>query len=204
LTLGAELDEMADPASTTYNPRPEWYFLFLFQMLKLFPGKLEALAAVGVPLVGVMALLLVPRLDRTISRHPWDRPRWTALGMATLSAVVVLTWYGAQTPMINRAIRTDPKITEGQLLFATFGCGNCHSVFGEGGTVGPNLSDVGLRRDAKWLEEHFKEPREVSPGTVMPKIDMLVEERESLVAYMKSLPDEGRCMSCHSLGGVGR
>jgi quinol-cytochrome oxidoreductase complex cytochrome b subunit len=47
--LGAPLEARADPADTNYTPRPEWYFLFLFQLLKYFPGSLEFLGVVVLP-----------------------------------------------------------------------------------------------------------------------------------------------------------
>ena len=90
-SLGAPLEELADPTDTTYNPRPEWYFLFLFQTLKLFPGRLEAIAAVLVPGLAVLALFLVPFLDRGPARHPLDRPVWAVLGFATLGGIAYLT-----------------------------------------------------------------------------------------------------------------
>ena len=64
-----ELEPLADPTDTHYNPRPEWYFLFLFQALKFFPGHLEAVAAVVLPGLCVLLMLGVPLLDRGPKRH---------------------------------------------------------------------------------------------------------------------------------------
>src|SRR5204862_6745538 len=58
------LEQLADPTDTSYIPRPEWYFLFLFQTLKLFEGPLEVVGAVVLPGVAVLTLLLVPFIDR--------------------------------------------------------------------------------------------------------------------------------------------
>src|SRR3954469_24471854 len=58
------LEQLADPTDTTYIPRPEWYFLFLFQTLKLFSGPLEVLGSVILPGISIMMLILVPFLDR--------------------------------------------------------------------------------------------------------------------------------------------
>jgi len=66
----ATLEPQADPTDSTYNPRPEWYFYFVFQMLKIFEGKLELLGTVILPNLGAAALLLVPFLDRSPERNP--------------------------------------------------------------------------------------------------------------------------------------
>ena len=58
------LEQLADPTDTSYIPRPEWYFLFLFQTLKLFKGPLEVVGSVVLPGLAVLALILVPFIDR--------------------------------------------------------------------------------------------------------------------------------------------
>ncbi|MBI4365495.1 MAG: cytochrome B, partial [Deltaproteobacteria bacterium] len=82
LLAGAGLEEVADPTDTTYNPRPEWYFLFLFQALKFFPGPWEPVAAIILPTVVILFLLALPFLDRGPKRHPVDRPILTCCGLA--------------------------------------------------------------------------------------------------------------------------
>src|SRR3990172_3650268 len=72
--LGAPLEARANPADTTYTPRPEWYFLFLFQLLKYFPGSLEFLGVVVLPTLAILGLFLLPFLDRNSKRHYRHRP----------------------------------------------------------------------------------------------------------------------------------
>jgi len=72
--IGAPLEAPANPADTSYTPRPEWYFLFLFQLLKYFPGKLEVVGVVLLPTIAILLLFLLPLLDRSPKRHPADRP----------------------------------------------------------------------------------------------------------------------------------
>ncbi len=55
--VGAPLEERADPADTNYTPRPEWYFLFLFQLLKYFPGQLEVIGVVVIPTLAIITAL---------------------------------------------------------------------------------------------------------------------------------------------------
>ncbi len=62
--LDAPLERLADPTDSSYVPRPEWYFLFLFQALKLFRGPFEVVGSVGLPSAAMAVLVLVPFLDR--------------------------------------------------------------------------------------------------------------------------------------------
>ena len=92
INLPAALDDIANPADAAYVPRPEWYFLGLFQLLKYFPGPLEPVATMIIPGVVVGFLLALPFLDRDPERHPFKRSRlpWTAamivLGLATAAS----------------------------------------------------------------------------------------------------------------------
>ena len=78
---------MANPADASYVPRPEWYFLSLFQLLKYFPGPLEPVATQVIPGLAVGFLALLPFLDRKRERRPWARARLPyTFGMSCSSA----------------------------------------------------------------------------------------------------------------------
>ncbi|MDQ6883028.1 MAG: cytochrome b N-terminal domain-containing protein [Candidatus Dormibacteraeota bacterium] len=85
----------ANPGNAAFVPRPAWYFLAPFQLLKYVPGPLEALATAVLPLVAGGALFLLPFIDRRRGRHPFDRPLVTGIGIASVLAIVVLTLIGA-------------------------------------------------------------------------------------------------------------
>jgi mono/diheme cytochrome c family protein len=89
--IGAPLEARADPADSTYTPRPEWYFLFLFQLLKYFPGNLEVLGVVVLPTLVIFLLFLLPFLDRSAKRHFMNRPIVTGLTVLGLLGIVLLT-----------------------------------------------------------------------------------------------------------------
>jgi mono/diheme cytochrome c family protein len=89
--IGAPLEARADPADSTYTPRPEWYFLFLFQMLKYFPGNLEVIGVVVLPTLVIFLLFLLPFLDRSAKRHFVNRPIVTGLTVFGLVGIVYLT-----------------------------------------------------------------------------------------------------------------
>jgi quinol-cytochrome oxidoreductase complex cytochrome b subunit/mono/diheme cytochrome c family protein len=61
---GAPLDAPADPSSSDYPARPEWFFLFLFQMLKHFPGRLEWVGSIVIPSTILLVLFLLPLFER--------------------------------------------------------------------------------------------------------------------------------------------
>jgi len=86
--LGAPLEARANPADTTYTPRPEWYFLFLFQLLKYFPGSLEFLGVVVLPTLAILGLFLLPFLDRNSKRHYSYRP--VVIGFTSIVVVGIL------------------------------------------------------------------------------------------------------------------
>ena len=106
--IGIPSDPKADPSDTSYVPRPEWYFLFLFQALKYFPGELEAVAAVILPGVAMLYLILAPLLDRGPKRHPLDRPFWTGTMVLGLVGMAYLTWSGARAPLTNPLAAASP------------------------------------------------------------------------------------------------
>lgn len=209
------LEPLADPTDSRYNPRPEWYFLFLFQALKYFPGGLEAVAAVLLPGLAVLALLAVPALDRGPFRHPLDRRGPTGAGLLALAGFLWLTWEGARSPLTNPVEAADPKTAAGRRLFAQLNCAYCHSIGGEGGQVGPKLDAVGSNKSPDWLARHFRDPRSVSPGSAMPKLNLLEEEIDALVSYLGTLAGEEpftdqaaklfeeNCSACHSISGRG-
>lgn len=213
---GATLEPLADPTDSEYNPRPEWYFMFLFQALKFFPGHLEAVAAVILPGATVLTLCLVPFLDRGPRRHFRDRPFWTVLGLTAIGGFAALTWAGLKSPLTNPVEEKDPQVTAGRRLYSNLNCVYCHRIAGKGGSIGPELDKVAWEETPEWLTRHFKDPRSVSPGSVMPKMNLLDDEIHVLVAYMKSLApaeepytDEApklfteNCAACHRIGTEG-
>src|SRR5215204_1763472 len=96
ILFGAELGPKADPTTTTYTPRPEWYFFFLFELLRVVkPPDLVFLATIGIPTICLVLLLLLPFIDRGPERNPLRRPIATTAGIATIAAMAYLTIVGA-------------------------------------------------------------------------------------------------------------
>jgi mono/diheme cytochrome c family protein len=135
--LGAPLEARANPADTTYTPRPEWYFLFLFQLLKYFPGKLEVVGVIIIPTLAILVLFLLPFLDRSRRRHFLNRPVVTGVAAFGVLAVVFLTVQALrETPPPAEAASGDQTAA----LYAA-NCAPCHGASIEV-PPGTNLHDV--------------------------------------------------------------
>jgi menaquinol-cytochrome c reductase cytochrome b/c subunit len=137
--VGVANEPKADPTDSTYVPRPEWYFLWLFQMLKYFPGQLEWVGTVIVPGLLVLALFLLPFYDRSPFRY-FSKRRLAIIVMSVgVVAVIALTIIGAVTtpaPQVEGVVAaTIPeKISAGQDLYS-INCVECHGPDGEGGEI---------------------------------------------------------------------
>ncbi len=135
--VGAPLEARANPADTTYTPRPEWYFLFLFQLLKYFPGNLEVIGVIVIPTLAVLILFLLPWLDRGPRRHFLNRPVVTGMTIFAVVAVVFLT--------VQSALEAPPPVgvASGDQTAALYAA-NCAPCHGSSITVpaGTNLHDV--------------------------------------------------------------
>ena len=184
----APLEPQADPTDSTYNPRPEWYFYFVFQMLRIFEGKFELVGTLILPGIAGAVLLLIPFLDRGPERDPVKRKYLMSAAAVAVVTVIGLTISGARAPIVNEPAVTSPSVLAGRAIFARSGCSACHGINGKGGTIGPDLTHVGSRRpEAEWHLRHFKNPQAVTPGSLMPKVDLSDKELRELTDYMLSL-----------------
>lgn len=137
--IGVKNEPRVDPNDSAYAPRPEWYFLFLFQMLKYFPGEIEWIGTAIVPGIAVLALFLLPFLDKNPSRHFSKRK----VGIGVMSLIVL----GIVFLTILAAATTPPSAEEGTLAATlseeilagsdlySIQCVECHGAEGEGGEI---------------------------------------------------------------------
>jgi ubiquinol-cytochrome c reductase cytochrome b subunit len=184
----APLEPQADPTDSTYNPRPEWYFYFVFEMLRIFEGPFEVVGTVVLPAAAVLVLVLIPFLDRSAERDPAKRKFMLSGAGVVVAAVLALTIAGARAPMVIVPAVTAESVLAGRAVYARSGCSGCHAIHGKGGSIGPDLTHVGTRKpDAEWHIRHLKDPRSMVPGSIMPKIDLSDRELNELADYMLSL-----------------
>ena len=292
------LGKIADPTDTTFIPRPEWYFLFLFQTLKFFKGPLEVVGSTVLPAIAVLILFSIPFIDRgpavrlgkrvfafclvgfgalawagltaaavattpktaeedvTASGAAAEPAAWQQLSPEALAGLGYFRQQGCkachpaggkpgigpdltripaahrtaawmiphfkdpakvvpgssmppvhlQDPQLNAlsefVLKLDPQSeaaiesapqpeVQGAMLYISNGCGSCHKVNGVGMPIGPPLNGVSQRRDNKWLADHFRDPRAMSPGSTMPPYHFNPSDMEHMIAYLDSLPAAG-------------
>ncbi len=174
IVLGAELGPKVDPTTTTYTPRPEWYFFFLFELLRVIkPPSLVPLATIGDPDdlhdPAVPAAVLRPQ-PRAPAGAPADRDARRA--SSTIIAMGYLTYLGAvgraadadrhrgrRRTSSTRARRPSRRSRPAQQVVAQSGCAACHK-FGENGNdgPGPELTEIGARLPAPAIERTLLNP----------------------------------------------
>ena len=101
LFVPVPLEDVADPTNADYDPRPEWYFLFLFQLLKYFQGPFEIIGTFIIPTVGMLLLLFLPFLDRSERAVLWKRPIALTVTSISVVGIVVLTLLGASSKKLE-------------------------------------------------------------------------------------------------------
>ncbi len=199
LTLGAPLEAPADPTDTLYVPEPEWYFLPLYQLLKLVPGSMESLVAVGIPTALVLALVALPFFDRRSTRHLLRRPAalvslTVILGGAGLLLGAAIRDRGPKVPPeVGRALTSTERA--GRALYRSQKCDDCHLIAGEGGKKGPELTSIGLRHSPAWIHSFVERPVLFRGDTAsMPAFGpptLTHQQIESLAQYLASLRGKG-------------
>ena len=91
------LGDPADPTDNLFVPKPEWYFMSLYQLLKYFPGKLEVIATAIIPSGGIIALLLLPFIDKNPEIKPTKRPIAMIMIFLVVVTLIALTVIGLKS-----------------------------------------------------------------------------------------------------------
>ena len=197
LILGAELGPKADPTTTTYVPRPEWYFFFLFEVLRVIkPPELVPFATIGVPTICMILLFLLPFIDRGPERRPERRPIATTAGILTIAAMAFLTYEGAHAGSTTSIDIPPPQnvVAQGQKMVAEYnagrqiaaqaGCLACHKI-GESGNDGPGPP---LEHIARRLPKQAIARTLINPTSPMPSFRELPPEKfRVLVDFLATL-----------------
>jgi menaquinol-cytochrome c reductase cytochrome b/c subunit len=186
LVLGAEQGPKADPTTTTYVPRPEWYFFFLFELLRVIkPPELVPIAMVGIPTIAMVLLLLLPFYDRGPERRPERRPIATTAGILTIITIAYLTFLGAQAGSPTEIeIETAAEFEAGKQVAAQSGCLACH-LFEHNGNdgPGPELTHIGSKLPRAAIARTL-----TNPTAPMPNYSDLPKDKfNDLVDFLASL-----------------
>jgi ubiquinol-cytochrome c reductase cytochrome b subunit/menaquinol-cytochrome c reductase cytochrome b/c subunit len=176
LMFGAEMGPKADPTTTTYVPRPDWYFFFLFEVLRVMRNvpKFTPMATIGVPTICMILLFLLPFYDRSPERRIERRPVALAAGVATIFAMAYLTYSGANTGSPNSVDMKAPAnfnsqqlavFNAGKLVVGQSGCLACH-VIGDNGNNGPGppLTHIGSKLRPQAIASTLRNPTAPMPS----------------------------------------
>jgi cytochrome c553 len=191
--LGKLYDEKADPGTTSFIPRPDWYFYFLFYLLRIFKWpESVVLGTVGIPTIALVLLLAFPFLDRSRERRPTHRPVAMVAAILTILSMGVLTYKGAtaRESLGSELVAEIPRWAQeqgfagnaeaerGARIFAVAGCANCHTYLGDGtsNAGAPDLSEIGSSgRNVEGFVSYISDPSQFG-NNVMPKYEQLGEQ----------------------------
>jgi menaquinol-cytochrome c reductase cytochrome b/c subunit len=195
LLFGAELLPKANPTTTTFVPRPDWYFFFLFELLRVMRNvpKWTPMATVGIPTICMILLFLLPFYDRSPERRITHRPVALAAALFTIAAMAYLTYTGANTgspnsvdlkPPANLSASQKQTFTAGELIVGQSGCLACHVLGGNGNDgPGPNLTHVASKVPQQQLAATL-----INPTPPMPSFSTLPKDKfNTLVAFLSQL-----------------
>jgi mono/diheme cytochrome c family protein len=199
--LGPRYAEPADPGTTTFVPRPDWYFYFLFYLLRIFKWPDSViLGTVGIPTILLILLFALPFLDLRRERRILRRPVAVTALLLTAASMGVLTYKGATA---EEATAAGPEAIEQiieeqglpqdvrpglELFLAT--CAGCHTYAGEGvSNLGaPDLTTIGAT--GRTIDAFMAIMAE-GPGA-MPSFAGLPEEsRRSIAEFLEASKGEG-------------
>jgi mono/diheme cytochrome c family protein len=191
--LGPHYTEEANPGTTDFIPRPDWYFYFLFYLLRIFKWPdTVVIGTVGVPNILLALLIALPFIDLRRERRLSRRPVAIVAAIIVVVAMGTLTYKGATAEealgsQLREAVpewaerqgfADNQEAVEGAEIFAVAGCGQCHQYLGTGAANlgAPDLSDIGASdRGADYFASYVANPAQYG-NNVMPPYAGLGEE----------------------------
>ena len=193
----------ASPEAGSFVPKPEWYFYAHFELLKFLPADWQILGTFVLPNLLILLLLLLPFLDRSPERAFTRRKFMNTVGLLGVLGVVGLTGLGIANSAAERAAAEaaaaeatgqaggkilDP-IARGRELFRSkrHECSKCHTVQGEGGDKGPDLSHVGRRLRSDFFKPWIRRPANFNLDSEMPAFEGTEQELDDITQFLQSL-----------------
>jgi menaquinol-cytochrome c reductase cytochrome b/c subunit len=199
--LGPRFSEPADPATTNFVPRPDWYFYFLFYLLRIFKWPDSViLGTVGIPTVLLIIAFLLPFIDRRMERRLTRRPVAVIGAILVVVSMGVLTYKGAiaKEALASEVVQAVPTWAQrqgfagnadavaGAKIFASSGCTACHTYLGTGSSNqgAPDLSAEGTKgRNKQFFMQYIKDPSKFG-NNVMPKFGFDDQQLSQLAAFL--------------------
>jgi hypothetical protein len=199
--LGPRYAEPADPGTTNFVPRPDWYFYFLFYLLRIFKWPDSViLGTVGIPTIALIIAFILPFVDRRRERRLSRRPVAVVAAVLVVLSMGVLTYKGAtaREALASEVREAVPEWSQrqgfadneeamaGAFIFAESGCTACHTYLGTGSANlgAPDLSDEGTKgRTKEYLANYIRDPTQFG-NTVMPKFGFTDEQLDQLAEFL--------------------
>jgi menaquinol-cytochrome c reductase cytochrome b/c subunit len=203
--LGKLYDAPADPGTINFVPRPDWYFYFLFYLLRIFKWPESViLGTIGIPTILLVLLIMIPFIDLRTERRLLRRPVAIIASIMVVLSMGILTYKGAtaKEPLGSEILAHVPtwaakqgftgnqQAIAGAKLFAVAGCLNCHTYLGDGGhNLGaPELTAEGAKNKGIAFQiAHLQNPASKNPGSQMPSFAGLGNARLlSLATFLEA------------------
>jgi mono/diheme cytochrome c family protein len=203
--LGPLYAAKADPGTTNFVPRPDWYFYFLFYLLRIFKWPDSViLGTVGIPTIALILLLALPFLDLRRERRLLRRPVAVVAAILVVISMGVLTYKGATAKEAlgselvalvpnwakKEGYTNNPQAVAGAKIFAQAGCANCHTYLGAGSSNlgAPDLSAIANRHLGIATQiKHLQQPSSVTPGSPMPSFkDLGLSNLRKLAVFLEA------------------
>src|SRR2546425_6145482 len=199
--LGPLYADKADPGTTNFVPRPDWYFYFLFYLLRIFKWPESViLGTVGIPTILLIILFALPFLDLRRERRLLRRPVAVVAAILTVLSMGVLTYKGAtaKESLASEVVQAVPTWAQrqgftgnaqaiaGAKIFASSGCTACHTYLGTGSSNqgAPDLSAEGTKgRNAQFFMQYIRDPSKFG-NNVMPKFGFDDQQLSQLAAFL--------------------
>ena len=199
--LGPEYEHPADPGTVSFVPRPDWYFYFLFYLLRIFKWPESVfLGTVGIPTIALMLLIALPFIDLRRERRISRRPVAAVAAVLTIVSMAVLTWKGAtaKEALASEVVQAVPTWAQrqgftgnaqaiaGAKIFASSGCTACHTYLGTGSSNqgAPDLSAEGTKgRTKDFFTSYIRDPSKFG-NNIMPKFGFDDQQLSQLAAFL--------------------
>lgn len=190
------LEGLADPTNASYIPLPDWYFLFLYELLKydFASGPYIIMGILVIPGLAFGALFLAPFLDNGPGRRPPQRPIAVAMMILALASVVWLTYESASAVDWKQKAEDNKPVPPSEIAIDTEhpgyeiyenSCLGCHGDSLEGGASGPTL--IGI----EYTDEEIADISVNGMGDMPPGMfSGSDEELEQLVEFIQSVNAE--------------